>query len=176
MLARLTGAFANVASGATLTTTDGYARFTVLYAASSAVSLTALQIVDTDSDGVPDWYEDQNGLNRIVPDATTDLDGDGQSNLEEYLAGTVANNPNSALRVLAITPEAANVRILWTTVGGRSYRVQTNALSGGTYTTNFVDLSPLISVPGTGESTTNYLHTGDFTNDLERYYRVRLGP
>jgi hypothetical protein len=63
------------------------------------------------------------------------------------------------------------------TVGGKSYRVQTNApAAGGSITTNFGDLSPLISVTGSGESTTNYLHTGGFTNVPARYYRVRLAP
>lgn len=40
----LTGAFANVASGATLQTEDGRARFTVLYAGQNSVRLTDLQI------------------------------------------------------------------------------------------------------------------------------------
>jgi hypothetical protein len=39
-----------------------------------------------------------------------------------------------------------------------------------------VDLSPLISVPGNGESTTNYLDAGGVTNGPSRYYRVRLAP
>jgi sugar lactone lactonase YvrE len=40
----LTGAFANVASGSTLTSEDGRARFTVLYAGQNSVQLTDLQI------------------------------------------------------------------------------------------------------------------------------------
>lgn len=44
---------------------------------------------DTDGDGMPDQWEQFNGLNPIDPnDAGQDPDGDGQSNLQEYMAGT----------------------------------------------------------------------------------------
>jgi hypothetical protein len=174
----LTGAFANVASGGVLTTTDGYARFTVLYAGSTALRLTNLVIVDSDGDGLPDWWEDKFGLNKNNPaDASLDSDGDGVSNVNEFLAGTLPNNANSFFHVTAVNPEGGNLRITWTTVGGKSYRVQTNApAASGSLTPNFADLSPLISVTGVGESTTNFLHIGGFTNAPARYYRIRLGP
>ncbi len=174
----LTGAFTNVASGGLLTTTDGYARFTVLYAGASSLRLTNLVIVDTDNDGLPNWWEDQFGLNKNnSADATLDLDGDRQSNLDEFRAGTLPNNPDSNFRIAAFQREGGNLRITWTTVGGKSYRVQTNAPpANGTFTNNFGDLSPLISIGSSGESTTNYLHVGGATNASGRYYRVRLGP
>lgn len=43
---------------------------------------------DGDGDEMPDDWETANGLNPAVDDATGDLDGDGISNLSEYLAGT----------------------------------------------------------------------------------------
>jgi hypothetical protein len=44
---------------------------------------------DTDSDGMPDAWEAQYGLDPYDPrDASQDLDSDGTSNLEEYTAGT----------------------------------------------------------------------------------------
>ena len=78
---------------------------------------------------------------------------------------------------VAPTPEAGNLRITWPPVGGKSYRVQTNAPpANGTFTNNFADLSPLIVVPGVGEATTNYLHTGGLGNPPGRNYRVRVLP
>jgi hypothetical protein len=172
-----TGAFTNVANGGLLITTDGYARFTVLYAGRTLV-LTNLMIMDSDGDGMPNWWEDRFNLDKSNrDDATQDADSDGASNLAEFLAGTEPNSSFSVFRIVSLRRETNNVRITWATVGGKSYRVQTNAPSaGGSITTNFADLSPLITVSGTGESTTNFLHTGGFTNIPARYYRIRLGP
>jgi hypothetical protein len=174
-----TGAFTNVASGGLLTTTDGYARFTVLYAGSKTLRLTNLVIVDTDSDGMPNWWEDQYGLNKTNSlDATLDLDGDGASNVNEFHAGTNPDDSDSVFRIVALQRESGNVRLTWTSVIGKSYRVQTNAPINGSLSANFADASPLIFAPtDDNESTTNFLHSGGFnTNVPARYYRVRLAP
>jgi hypothetical protein len=45
--------------------------------------------VDSDGDGMPDWWEKKYGLDPNDPsDAAKDADGDGYTNLEEYLNGT----------------------------------------------------------------------------------------
>jgi len=43
---------------------------------------------DTDEDGMPDSWEVEYSLNRLVDDAREDADEDGYSNLREYLSGT----------------------------------------------------------------------------------------
>jgi chitinase len=47
---------------------------------------------DDDNDGMPDDWEVQYGLDPLADDALEDPDGDGASNLNEYLAGTEPNS------------------------------------------------------------------------------------
>ncbi|MDY7033871.1 MAG: hypothetical protein SVY10_18405, partial [Thermodesulfobacteriota bacterium] len=51
--------------------------------------------VDSDEDGMPDWWEEQNGLNPEEDDANVDTDDDSLDNLEEYQYGTHPNNPDT---------------------------------------------------------------------------------
>jgi hypothetical protein len=52
-----------------------------------------LEYLDTDGDGMPNYWENENGLNTGSNDAATDLDGDGLTNLQEY-----QNKTNPALK------------------------------------------------------------------------------
>jgi hypothetical protein len=49
-------------------------------------------------------------------------------------------------------------------------------LPDGSYATNFLDLSGLIIISGSGDAATNYLDSGGATNIPARYYRIRLQP
>jgi hypothetical protein len=47
---------------------------------------------DTDGDGMPNKWETEKGLNPNVADGTLDSDGDGYTNLEDYLNWLAAGN------------------------------------------------------------------------------------
>lgn len=109
--------------------------------------------------------------------ANADPDGDGQNNLAEFLAGTNPTNSASGLRITSVAAQGGDVLVSWTTAGGFTNVVQATAgLVDGSYSTNFLDLSPLIIIPGSGDVTTNYLDSGGATNVPARYYRIRLVP
>jgi hypothetical protein len=74
---------------------------------------------DADKDGMTDSWETAHGLNTATDDRNSDKDGDGRTNIEEYFAGTDANNADitapsgpSALRIHATAPNS--LTLSWT--------------------------------------------------------------
>ena len=117
-----------------------------------------------------------NGVFRPYWPDGLDSDGDGRLNWQECACGTELTNSASALRITNIQRAGNDARVTWTTVGGKTYLLQTNAPpANGSYTNNFSDFIA-VSVTGVGEGTTNYLHTGSVTNGKSLFYRVRLAP
>ena len=80
--------------------------------------------LDSDGDGMSDYYEGINGLSNGVNDANRDKDGDGVSNLQEFKAGTMANDPLSVFRVKSATVVPAGLRLEWSSVPGNFYAVE----------------------------------------------------
>jgi T5SS/PEP-CTERM-associated repeat protein len=156
-----------------LIVTNACAQFTHLGGTLICKNLMLNPAADADGDGIPNSWEQAHGMDPLNPfDAAADRDGDKMSDLEEYLAGTNPTNSASSLRILSQIRTNNDMRVSWTAVGGKTYVLQ----AGTTPTSGFADLSPVIAVPGSGETVTNWLHTGGATNQPGRYYRVRLGP
>lgn len=80
---------------------------------------------DTDGDGMPDNYENAHGLNpSSAGDANQDSDGDGLTNLQEFKAGTDPQNATSRLRITSITRATGDVQIGFSSVIGKTYRLE----------------------------------------------------
>jgi hypothetical protein len=96
---------------------------------------------DTDNDGIPDTWEIRRGLNPAVNDAALDSDGDGVSNMAEFLADTDPLNASS--RFSASASIAANsVTINFTAAEGRSYTIQRSSDMGAWTTLTTLPASP----------------------------------
>jgi len=139
--------------------------------------LTANPDQDSVGDGISDsWRQTYFGGNGATTNnqscATCDPDGDGMSNLQEFLAGTNPTNSASAFRVISILQSGLDIRVTWSAGSGRTNALQWASNPGGTYS----NASPNIVTVGNGDTVTNFLDVGGATNLPGRYYRVRLVP
>ena len=126
-------------------------------------------------DGILNGWKQRYGLDPLDSNlANEDADGDGLSNLQEYLAGTDPTNSASSFRIISIVPSGIDLLVTWMMGSGRKNALQAMAGDASGYSTNsFTDIFIVTNTVGT---TTNYLDTGAATNFPARYYLVRLVP
>lgn len=133
--------------------------------------LNLARIVDPGGNGIPDWWEmDYFGFVGIDPGA--DPDGDGFTNLEEYLIGTHPNNPAGKLAVskALVVQSGSNqdFRITFPTAVGVTYRVEfSDSLAADSWEALGSDIS------GTGDPATAS-DAAAVTLHPQRFYRVRI--
>ena len=89
---------------------------------------------DTVGDGIPDWWRRQyfggsGTTTNASSGASSDPDGDGMSNLQEYMANTEPSNGASRLAIVGIADATNAVRLTW---------------SGGTNAWQYVESSPTL--------------------------------
>lgn len=148
---------------------------TVDFPAGAVINLNASASTDSQGDGIPDALRRWIWLCLDVPGpfdprtitASMDSDGDGVSNLAEYLAGTDPANPFDYLK-LNITQALAgqsglvssNIpQLYWFSVPGKTYRVEVGSIGAGA-----VQWAPLpfASSPN-GDSTNSFqIGIGDY--------------
>ncbi|VGO15835.1 hypothetical protein PDESU_04422 [Pontiella desulfatans] len=122
---------------------------------------------DDDNDGMTDEFETQYGLDPFADDADDHGDGDGQTNWEEYIAGTDPTNGASCFCILSLSEDGTIIS--WSSVSGRRYSVQTttNLLSAG-----YADVAGGIDLPATPEE--NAFTNAPPASDEPLFYRVKV--
>ncbi len=121
-------------------------------------------ILDSDGDGMPDAWELEHGLKPYFNDALEDEDGDGLSNRDEYLAGTLPDDNTSSLR-LEVT-YSNPLELSFAAAEDRAYIVEyRDGLGGGDWTALQV-ITP--------QSTAHDVQITDDPQNSMRFYRVRM--
>ena len=126
--------------------------------------------LDTDQDGIPDWWEAKYGLSIIIPDNKGNPDGDSRNNLEEYLEG---GDPNTELDFLLVLDQEGNVFLLDT--GGQFLDVDGDGIPNWwerRFTTSNLGLEPNEDLDGDGLSNLNEYVIGIDPTDPRSSFKI----
>jgi glycosidase len=143
----------------------------------SGMQVRKIADVFSDTDGIPDWWRlayfgHALGQANDKSRGSDDADGDGVSNLTEFLAGTDPLNPASfpilpAFNITQVSVIASNVQLSCSTATNWSYQLQSRVtLDSASFWTNIGAVQP-----GTG-GTILFNDNNPATNSA-RFYRVQ---
>ncbi|HWX23288.1 MAG TPA: alpha-amylase family glycosyl hydrolase [Candidatus Binatia bacterium] len=139
----------------------------------SGLQVRKIADVFSDSDGIPDWWRlawfgHPTGQASDQSRGMDDADGDGMSNLKEFLAGTNPLDPSSVFKITQALLAGSDVQASCSTVSNRTYQLQRrdSLYAAGSWSN--------IGSPVSGNGGALMLtDTGGATN-TERYYRVQV--
>lgn len=122
---------------------------------------------DSNSNGLPDWWEVDNFGGRTNGNAAADSDRDGMDDGDEYVAGTCPTNAGSRLCVEVVAMPVSNRFVIaWPSVSNRVYVVQgaTDLASGfGATLANGIPATPPLN-----------RYTNEITGTAMRFYRIGI--
>jgi subtilisin family serine protease len=128
--------------------------------------LNLQRIVDTDGNGLPDWWEQEYFGHLTGTDPNADPDQDGMNNLAEWIAGTNPTNAASSLRLTLVSAtNSSGTVVSWSSVAGKNYWLErsTNLLTG---------FNAIVSTNIAATAPTNTLNDPAILPGSARFYRV----
>lgn len=99
----------------------------------TSVRIPAIVIMlDSDGDGIPDWWETMYFGGATSANPNSPVDASGMTALEKYIAGLTPGDPNSVFVIssvdeMSVVAEDPCMTFTWPTVPGRVYRVYANS-------------------------------------------------
>ena len=121
------------------------------------------------TDGLPDSWWSQYGIEGPDRVASADPDCDGYTNAHEYVLGTNPTDPASKLAITAIVREGTTNSVYWNAVGGKTYQLQG---SPGLMPSSWSNVAtPVTTAPGETNGTAVQINPDD-----TYFYRVNLVP
>ena len=133
-------------------------------ARASGIQVRKIGDLVSDSDGIPDWwrlayFDHATGQAADLSRTGDDADGDGMSNLEEFLAGTNPLDAGSVFEITSFAPAGTNFQMTWPAQSNKTYQLQSRTFFGLESPTGWANIG--LAIPGTGNIMTQTVSPTD---------------